>query len=74
SIRILDDINTAEREAAIGAMPRGRIRVNTSVPFGLHWLLPLLPGFFKLHPGISVDVCAAFFAGYGTESGGACRQ
>ena len=56
SIRILDDINTAEREAAIGAMPRGRVRVNTSVPFGLHWLLPLLPGFFKLHPGISVDV------------------
>jgi DNA-binding transcriptional LysR family regulator len=49
SIRILDDINTAEREAAIGAMPRGRVRVNTSVPFGLHWLLPLLPGFFRLH-------------------------
>lgn len=24
SIRILDDINTAEREAAIGAMPRGQ--------------------------------------------------
>ncbi|MGD9838021.1 MAG: LysR family transcriptional regulator [Afipia sp.] len=56
SIRILDDINTAEREAAIGAVPRGRVRVNTSVPFGLHWLLPLLPGFFRLHPGISVDV------------------
>ena len=56
SIRILDDINTAEREAAIGATPRGRVRVNTSVPFGLHWLLPLLPGFLKLHPGVSVDV------------------
>lgn len=56
SVRILDDINTAEHEAAIGAIPRGRVRVNTSVPFGLHWLLPLLPGFLKLHPGISVDV------------------
>jgi len=56
SIRILDDINTAEREAAVGATPRGRVRVNTSVPFGLHWLLPLLPGFLKLHPGVSVDV------------------
>ena len=55
-IRILDDINTAEREAAVGATPRGRVRVNTSVPFGLHWLLPLLPGFLKLHPGVSVDV------------------
>ena len=56
SIRILDDINTAEREAAIGATPRGRVRVNTSVPFGLHWLLPLLPGFLKLHPGVNIDV------------------
>lgn len=56
SIRILDDINTAEREAAIGATPRGRVRVNTSVPFGLHWLLPLLPDFLAKHPGVSVDV------------------
>jgi DNA-binding transcriptional LysR family regulator len=56
SIRILDDINTAEHEAAIGATPRGRVRVNTSVPFGLHWLLPLLPGFLKLHPRVSIDV------------------
>ena len=56
SIRILDDINTAEREAAIGATPRGSVRVNTSVPFGLHWLLPLLPGFLKLHPGVNIDV------------------
>jgi DNA-binding transcriptional LysR family regulator len=55
-VRILDDINTAEQEAAIGAVPRGRVRVNTSVPFGLHWLLPLLPGFLKLHPDVSVDV------------------
>lgn len=56
SIRILDDIDTADREAAAGATPRGRVRVNTSVPFGLRWLLPLLPGFLKLHPGVSVDV------------------
>jgi DNA-binding transcriptional LysR family regulator len=56
SIRILDDIDTADREAAAGATPRGRVRINTSVPFGLHWLLPLLPGFLKLHPGVSVDV------------------
>lgn len=56
AIRILDDINTAEREAAVGATPRGRVRVNTSVPFGLHWLLPLLPGFLKRYPGVNVDV------------------
>src|ERR1700740_3725336 len=56
AIRILDDINTAEREATTGATPRGRLRVNTSVPFGLHRLLPLLPGFTKRYPGVSVDV------------------
>jgi DNA-binding transcriptional LysR family regulator len=55
-IRILDDINTAEREAAIGAVPRGRVRVNTSVPFGLHRLLPLLPAFLAQHPEVSIDV------------------
>lgn len=55
-VRILDDINTAEREAAIGAIPRGRLRVNTSVPFGLHRLLPLLPAFLAHHPEVSVDV------------------
>lgn len=56
AIRILDEIETAEREAAIGATPRGRVRVNTSVPFGLHWLLPLLPGFLARYPGVKVDV------------------
>ncbi|HEY0236658.1 MAG TPA: LysR family transcriptional regulator [Afipia sp.] len=56
AIRILDEIETAEREAAIGATPRGRVRVNTSVPFGLHWLLPLLPGFLARYPGVNVDV------------------
>ena len=55
-VRILDDINGAEREAAIGATPRGRVRVNSSVPFGLHRLLPLIPSFLSAHPGISVDI------------------
>jgi DNA-binding transcriptional LysR family regulator len=55
-VRILDDINTAEHEAAIGAIPRGRVRVNTSVPFGLHRLLPLLPAFLASHPEVSIDV------------------
>jgi DNA-binding transcriptional LysR family regulator len=56
TLRILEDMNTAEHEAAVGATPSGRLRVNTSVPFGLHRLLPLLPGFVKRYPGISVDV------------------
>jgi DNA-binding transcriptional LysR family regulator len=55
-VRILDDISGAEREAAIGATPRGRLRINSSVPFGLHRLLPLVPSFLAAHPGISVDI------------------
>lgn len=56
AVRILDDMNAAEREAAVGATPRGKLRVNTSIPFGLRKLLPALPDFLKQHPGISIDV------------------
>src|SRR6478736_2674797 len=48
--RILADIEEAEREAAAGAAPRGRVRVNASVPFGVHHLLPLVPGFLAQYP------------------------
>lgn len=56
AIRILDEIAAAEREAAVGATPSGLLRVNTSVPFGLHRLLPLLPDFAKRYPEIKVDI------------------
>jgi len=56
ALRILDEIATAEREAAVGATPTGLLRVNTSVPFGLHHLLPLLPDFARRYPDIKVDV------------------
>ena len=56
ALRILDEIAAAEREAAVGATPSGLLRVNTSVPFGLHHLLPLLPAFAKRYPDIKVDV------------------
>ena len=55
-LRLLEDLATAEREAAAGAAPRGRIRVNSNVPFGFHYLLPLLPGFLADYPQVSVDV------------------
>lgn len=55
-VRILSDMDTAEREAAAGASPRGRLRVNTNVAFGIHHLLPLLPGFLATHPDVAVDV------------------
>lgn len=54
-LRILSDLDAAEREAAAGAAPRGRLRVNSYVPFGQHRLMPLLPRFLERYPEISVE-------------------
>ena len=54
--RILDDIDGAEREAAQGAAPRGRLRINCFVPFGVRHLLPILPEFAQRYPDIVLDV------------------
>ncbi|MDR7220105.1 LysR family transcriptional regulator [Aminobacter aminovorans] len=56
SVVILADLKEAEQCAAAGEVPRGRLRVNTNVPFGKHFLLPLLPQFLARYPEISVDV------------------
>lgn len=56
SKRILDDIDGAEREAAQGAAPRGRLRINCFVPFGVRHLLPILPEFAQRYPDIALDV------------------
>lgn len=56
SVRILADLEEAEREAASGAAPHGRVRVNANVPFGLHHLLPLVPGFLARHPEVTLDI------------------
>jgi DNA-binding transcriptional LysR family regulator len=53
--RILADLDAAEREAAAGAAPRGRLRVNSYVPFGQHRLMPLLPLFLERYPEIAVE-------------------
>jgi DNA-binding transcriptional LysR family regulator len=55
-LRVLGDIDEAEREAAAGTTPRGRVRVNANVPFGLHHLLPLVPGFLTRHPEVTLDI------------------
>ncbi|MFD2052561.1 LysR substrate-binding domain-containing protein [Mesorhizobium calcicola] len=55
-LRILADMAAAEQEAAAGAAPRGRLRVNTYVPFGVHRLIPLLPRFLERYSEISVDL------------------
>lgn len=55
-LRVLADLDEAERCASAHAEPRGRLRVNANVPFGHHFLLPLLPGFLAAHPQVGVDV------------------
>src|SRR5262245_22066654 len=56
SVRVLADMDEAERCAAAGAMPRGRVSINASVPFGQHVLLPLVPRFLELHPQVTLDI------------------
>ncbi|MGO4523298.1 LysR family transcriptional regulator [Microvirga sp. 2MCAF35] len=56
AVSILADLDEAERSAASGAAPRGRLRINTSVPFGTHRLIPLLPDFLERHPEVTVEV------------------
>jgi DNA-binding transcriptional LysR family regulator len=56
SVRILAEMDAAEREVSPGVTPRGRLRVNANVPFGLHCLLPLVPDFLACHPHITLDV------------------
>jgi len=56
SVRVLADMDEAERCAAAGATPRGRVSINASVPFGQHVLLPLVPSFLELHPQVTLDI------------------
>ncbi|WP_369058532.1 LysR family transcriptional regulator [Caulobacter sp. 73W] len=56
AIKVLADIAEAELEAGVGAAPRGRVRVNCNIPFGQHYLLPLIPRFLDAHPQVQLDV------------------
>lgn len=56
ALRVLADIDAAEREAAAGAVPRGLLRVNASVPIGTRYLLPVIPGFLATYPEIRIDI------------------
>src|SRR5690606_4936009 len=53
--RILADLDEAER-CASKSVPRGRLRVNANVPFGHHFLLPLVPAFLAQYPDVELDI------------------
>ena len=56
SVRVLADMDEAERCAADAAAPRGRVSINASVSFGHHVLIPLLCPLLESHPQITLDV------------------
>ena len=56
AVRVLADLDDAERGAAARAAPHGRVRINANVPFGDHFLLPLVPEFLALYPDIQLDI------------------
>jgi DNA-binding transcriptional LysR family regulator len=55
--RILQDIEDAELSVTQGfSQVRGLLRVNASLPFGQHYLVPLLKEFKPLYPDIRIDL------------------
>lgn len=55
--RILADIADAETELARHrAVPRGLLRINSGIAFGLHQLGPALPDFMDRYPEVSVEL------------------
>lgn len=55
-VRLLADLEDAERCGSAGSTPRGRLRINANVPFGHHVLLPLLPDFLARYPEVTLDL------------------
>lgn len=56
SVRLLADLDDAERGAATSASPRGRLRVNTNVAIGRLYLLPIVTEFLVKYPAVTLDV------------------
>src|SRR5690554_4800482 len=56
AVGVLADLDEAEKAVAAGSAPRGRLRVNSNVPFGLHCLLPLVAGFRARFPEVTLDL------------------
>jgi len=55
-LRILELIDSAERDIGNVSRPSGLIQVNANLPFGLHYLLPQLPDFLAAYPDITLNV------------------
>ncbi len=56
ALRVLSDLDEAERAVAACQIPRGKLRVNSNVPFGVLYLLPLVPRFAAAYPQVQLDI------------------
>jgi DNA-binding transcriptional LysR family regulator len=57
---ILDEVAEAEAVASASALrPRGRLRINVPVSFGILHLAPLWPQFMQQHPDVELDIVLA---------------
>jgi DNA-binding transcriptional LysR family regulator len=55
--RTLEEADEAERAArGAGAALTGRLRIGVAVTFGSLYVIPLLPAFMALHPGLEIEV------------------
>src|SRR4051812_25612921 len=53
---VLEDVAEAEAVAASGTLkPRGRLRINAPVSFGIRHLSALWPEFMRQHPAIELE-------------------
>ncbi|MBN8930109.1 MAG: LysR family transcriptional regulator [Rhodospirillales bacterium 69-11] len=55
--RVVWEAEEAERAAReLSSRPRGSVRLAVPMSFGLRWVAPLLPDFFRLYPEITIDL------------------
>ena len=55
--RLVQEAQAAEGAAReLSARPRGLVRVSVPMSFGLRWVAPLLPAFFREYPEVSIDL------------------
>lgn len=56
-VKILEDLNAADKNAMSAAeLPRGRLRVNAPMSFGIKHLAPIIAQFLEEHEHIEIDL------------------